>query len=107
MVATFCNLFHCQIDDIEELFGKENNIEVADMVERFVDEKGVIPNWNGIYEEALYDFAEKHNLEVGTDVDIYANYSLDTNIYVRKGLDKDLVEEMETLFGMDAEEMVI
>lgn len=102
MVNTLSSLLGCGIWDVEELFDSENNIEVADIVRRFVEETGELPNWNTVYREALFDFAAEHELEVGKDIDIYTNACLDTNIYVRDGLEPEIVEKLEELFNMSA-----
>lgn len=102
MVNTLSSLLDCGIWDIEELFDSENNIEVADIVKNFVEDTGELPNWNTIYREALFDFAAKHELEVGKDIDIYTNACLDTSIYVREGLEPEIVEKLEELFNMSA-----
>ena len=105
MVNVLSDLFDCGRWDIEEMFDSENNIEVGEIVRRYVDEVGKLPTNNTIYYEAMLDFASERELEMGKDVDIYTNACLDTHIYARKGLDPDIVEAMETLFGMETEEL--
>lgn len=103
MVNILSDIFSCGRWDIEELFDSENNIEVGEITKRWVEESGNLPDWNTIYYEALIDFASEHNLEMGVDVDIYTNSCLDTHIYVKEGLDEDIVEKMKNLFNMDVE----
>lgn len=103
MVNILSDILSCGRWDIEELFDSENNIEVGEITKRWVEESGNFPDWNTIYYEALIDFASEHNLEMGVDVDIYTNSCLDTHIYVKEGLDEDIVEEMKNLFNMDVE----
>ena len=106
MVNTLAYMFNCGRWDIEDMFDSNNNIEVGEIVKEFVDEVKELPSWNTIYYEAMLRFADEHELEMGKDVDIYPNACLDTHIYARKGLDKEIVEELEDLFGTDAEELV-
>lgn len=105
MVNVLSDLFNCGRWDIEDMFDSENNIEVGEIVKRYVDEVGELPSNNTIYYEAMCDFASERDLEMGKDVDIYTNSCLDTHIYAREGLDSEIVEEMEALFGMSAEEL--
>lgn len=105
MVNVLSDLFNCGRWDIEDMFDSENNIEVGEIVKRYVDAVGRLPDWNTIYREAMIDFASENELELGEDVDIYTNCCLDTYIYAREGLDSNIVEEMESLFGMSAEEL--
>lgn len=100
MVNVLSDILDCGRWDIQELFDSENNIEVGEIVKKYVNEFGVLPNWNTIYSEAMLDFASEHNLEFGVDVDIYTNSCLDTHIYAKEGLDEDIVKEMENLFNM-------
>lgn len=101
MANVLSDILSCGVWDIEELFDSENNIEVGEIVKCYVEETGVLPNWNIVYREAMMDFASEHDLEFGVDVDIYTNACLDTHIYAREGLDDDIVKEMENLFNMD------
>lgn len=103
MVNVLSDILNCGRWDIEEMFDSENNIEVGEIITRYVEELGCLPDWNTVYREAMYDFASEHDLEPGVDVDIYTNCCLDTHIYAREGLDDDIVEEMESLFNMDTE----
>lgn len=103
MVNVLSDILDCGRWDIEDLFDSENNIEVGDIIKRYVEEVGCLPNWNTVYYEALLDFASEHNLEIGVDVDIYTNACLDTHLYAREGLDKEIIEDMETLFNIDIE----
>lgn len=105
MVNVLSDILGCGIYDVEELFDSENNIEVGDIVKGYVEELGCLPDWNTVYYEAMAYFANEHDLEMGKDVDIYTNCCLDTHIYVRENLDKDIVEELENLFNMDVETM--
>lgn len=66
-------------------------------------EVGELPNWNTLHYEAMLDFASEHDLKMGIDVDIYTNFCLDTHIYAREGIDKEIINEMETLFNMEVE----
>lgn len=102
MVNVLSDLLNCGIWDIEYMFDSENNIEVGEIVKRYVENFGELPSWNAVYYEALCDFAGENNLEVGVDVDICTNSCLDTHIYVREGLDESIVTELENLFNMDA-----
>lgn len=103
MVNVLSDILSCGRWDIEELFDSENNIEVGEIVKRYVEELSCLPNWNTVYREAMFDFASEHELEVGVDVDIYTNCCLDTHIYVREDLDEDIVNELEDLFNMEAD----
>lgn len=103
MVNVLSDIFHCGIWDIEDLFDSENNIEVGEITKRWVEEFGNLPDRNNIYYEAMLDFASEYELEMGVDVDIYTNSCLDTYIYVREGLDEEIVREMERLFNMSVE----
>ena len=103
MVNALSDILDCGRWDIEDLFDSENNIEVGDIIKRYVEEVGCLPNWNTVYYEALLDFASEHNLEIGVDVDIYTNACLDTHLYAREGLDKEIIEDMETLFNINVE----
>ena len=103
MVNVLSDILDCGRWDIEDLFDSENNIEVGDIIKRYVEEVGCLPNWNTVYYEALLDFASEHNLEIGVDVDIYTNACLDTHLYAREGLDKEIIEDMETLFNINVE----
>lgn len=105
MVNILSDILNCGRWDIEELFDSKNNIEVGEIVKRWVEEFGMLPDWNSVYREALFDFAAEHDLEPGVDIDIYTNACLDTHIYVREGLDEDIIQELENLFGMDADEL--
>lgn len=105
LVNTFSDILGCGIWDIEEMFDSKNNIEVGEIIKRWITETGKLPTWNDVYREALFDFAFEKELEVGKDVDIYTNSCLDTHIYYRKGLDKTIVDELKDLFNLDAEEM--
>lgn len=107
MVNVLSDLFNCGYWDIEEMFDSENNIEVGEIVKNYVEEVGKLPDWNTIYREAMLDFASENDLEPGKDVDIYTNCCLDTHIYAREGIDPEIVERMETLFNMDADELVL
>lgn len=104
MVNVLSDILSCGRWDVEKLFDSENNIEVGDIVKHYVEELGYLPDWNTVYREAMFIFASEHNLEIGVDVDIYTN-CLDTHIYAREGLDKEIVEEMENLFNMSADEL--
>lgn len=103
MVNVLSDILNCGRWDIEALFDSDNNIEVGEIVKRYVEEVGCLPNWNTVYYEALSDFASEHNLEVGVDVDIYTNACLDTHLYVREGLDEEIIKEMEALFDMEVD----
>ena len=103
MLNIFSDILNCGIWDIEEMFDSSNNIEVGEIIKNYVDEFGQLPDWNTVYREAMLNFAAKHDLEPGVDVDIYTNACLDTHIYAREGLDEDIIKEMEELFGMNAE----
>lgn len=105
MVNVLSDILGCGRWDIETLFDSNNNIEVGEIVKRYVEELGCLPNWNAVYREAMFDLASEHDLEVGVDVDIYTNCCLDTHIYAREGLDENIIEEMETLFDMGVETM--
>lgn len=105
MVNVLSDILDCGRWDIETLFDSNNNIEVGEIVKRYVEELGCLPNWNAVYREAMFDLASEHDLEVGVDVDIYTNCCLDTHIYAREGLDENIIEEMETLFDMGVETM--
>ncbi len=105
MVNFMSDMFNCGRWDIEDMVDSNNNIEVGEIVKRWVGKFGTLPTNNDIYREALLDFASEHNLEFGTDVDIYTNNCLDTHIYYREGLDEDIIKQMEELYGMDANEM--
>lgn len=102
MVNVLSDMLNCGRWDIEVLFDSDNNIEVGEIVKRYVEEVGCLPNWNTVYYEALSDFASEYNLEIGVDVDIYTNACLDTHLYVREDLDEEIIEELETLFDMNA-----
>lgn len=99
------DILKCGIWDIEELFDSENNIEVGDIVKSYVEELGSLPTWNDVYYEAMVNFAAEHDLEMDKDVAIYTNACLDTHIYAREGLDKEIIEEMESLFNMTCDEL--
>lgn len=101
MVNVLSDILNCGRWDVEALFDSENNIEVGEIVKNWVEETGTLPNWNVVHYEALANFANDHDLEMGVDVDIYTNNCLDTHIYAKEGLDADIVAEMENLFGMD------
>lgn len=101
IVNVLSDILDCGIWDIEELFDSNNNIEVGDIVKNYVEEYGKLPTWNTVYREALFDFASEYDLEVGVDVDIYTNSCLDTHIYARKGLNKEIIEKLEELFNME------
>lgn len=101
MVNILSDILDCGTWDIEELFDSNNNIEVGDIIKNYVEECGKLPTWNTVYREALFDFASEYNLEVGVDVDIYTNSCLDTHIYARKGLNKEIIEKLEELFNME------
>lgn len=103
MCSVLSDIFSCGRWDIESLFDSENNIEVGEITKRYVEECESLPNSNTIYYEAMLDFASEHELEMGVDVDIYTNSCIDTHIYAREGLDKEIVEEMENLFNMRVE----
>ena len=103
MVNVLSDILGCGRWDIEDMFDSENNIEVGEIVKRYVEEVGCLPDWNAVYREAMFDFASEHNLEPGVDVDIYTNCCLDTHIYAKEGLDEEIIEEMETLFNMNVE----
>lgn len=103
MVNVLSDILDCGRWDIEDLFDSENNIEVGEIVKEYVENFGKLPDANTVYREAMYEFASEHDLEVGVDVDIYTNSCLDTHIYARRGLNSEIVEEMENLFNMDAE----
>lgn len=105
MVNVLSDILDCGRWDIEELFDSENDIEVGEIVREYVDEFGRLPNWNTVYREAMLIFASEHDLEIGIDVDIYTNSCIDTHIYAKKGLDEDIVKEMENLFNMKVEIM--
>lgn len=105
MVNVLSDILGCGRWDIEILFDSNNNIEVGEIVKRYVEELGCLPDWNTVYREAMFDFASEHDLEVGVDVDIYTNCCLDTHIYAREDLDENIIEEMETLFDMGVETM--
>lgn len=85
------------------MFDSENNIEVGEIIKRWVEECGSLPDINTIYYESMLDFASEHELEMGVDVDIYTNACLDTHIYAKKGLGEEIIEEMENLFNMSVE----
>lgn len=106
MVNIFSDILSCGRWDIEALFDSKNNIEVGEIVKRWVEEFGELPDWNTVYREALLDFAAENDLEVGVDVDIYTNACMDTSIYAREGLDEEIKEKMEDLFGMEVRELV-
>lgn len=101
MVNTLSDILGCGIWDIEELFDSDNNIEVGEIVKNYISETGVLPNWNMIYREAMFNFASEHDLKIGEDVDIYPNFCLNTSIYAREDLDPYIIEEMENLFNMN------
>ncbi len=103
MVNVLSDILNCGRWDIEKLFDSENNIEVGEIVKRYVEDLGCLPSWNTVYYEAMMEFASEHDLEVGEDIDIYTNCCLDTHIYVREDLDKDIVKEIEDLFNMETE----
>ena len=105
MVNVLSDLLNCGRWDIEEIFDSENNIEVGDIVRRWIENCGELPSWNTIYYEAMLDFASEHNLQMRRDVDIYTNGCLDTHIYAREDLDESIKEEMEWLFNMNVEEL--
>lgn len=105
MVNVLSDILGCGTWDIEELFDSENNIEVGEIVKYYVEETGSLPNWNTIYYEAMMNFASEYNLEMGVDVDIYTNSCLDTFIFAREDLDKNIIVEMENLFNMEVEVM--
>lgn len=102
MVNVLSDILGCGRWDIETLFDSKNNIEVGDIVKRYVEECGCLPNNNTVYYEAMLDFANEHNLEPGVDIDIYTNSCLDTHIYVREDLDENIVDEFEKLFNLEA-----
>jgi len=106
MVNIFSDILSCGRWDIEALFDSKNNIEVGEIVKRWVAEFGELPDWNTVYREALLDFAAENDLKVGVDVDIYTNFCMNTSIYAREGLDEEIKEKMEDLFGMEARELV-
>lgn len=103
MVNVLSDILSCGRWDVEELFDSDNDIEVADIVKNYVSETGSLPDWNTVYSEALLDFAAEHDLEYGVDVEIYTNSCLDTHIYVREGLDEEIVKEIEKLFNFSTE----
>ena len=105
MVNVLSDILGCGTWDIEELFDSENNIEVGEIVKYYVEETGNLPNWNTIYYEAMMNFASEYNLEMGVDVDIYTNSCLDTYIFAREDLNKDIIVEMENLFNMEVRAM--
>lgn len=102
LVNVMSDLLNCGQWDIEELFDSNNNIEVGQIVKEYVKVCGNLPDWNKVYKEAFFDFAYEHNLKIGKDIDIYTNGCMDTHIYVREDLDKDIIEEFENLFNMEA-----
>lgn len=106
MVNIFSDILSCGRWDIEALFDSKNNIEVGEIVKRWVEEFGELPDWNTVYREALLDFAAENDLKVGVDVDIYTNFCMNTSIYAREGLDEEIKEKLEDLFGMEARELV-
>lgn len=106
MVNVFSDLLSCGKWDIEELFDSENNIEVGDIIRKYVENTGELPTWNTLYQEAIFDFASEHILEMGEDLDIYTNSCLDTHIYVREGLADEVREELENLFNMQSDVLV-
>lgn len=103
MVNVLSDILGCGVWDIETLFDSENNIDVGEIVENYIENVGKLPDWNTVYYEAMLNFAGDHDLEMGVDVDIYTNSCLDTHIYAREDFDKDIIEEMETLFNMKAD----
>ena len=105
MVNVLSDILNCGRWDIEELFDSKNDIEVGEIVKQYVDEFGRLPNWNTVYREAMLNFVSEHDLEFGIDVDIYTDSCIDTHIYAKKGLDEDIVREMENLFNMRVETM--
>lgn len=106
MVNVLSEILDCGVWDIETLFDSKNNIEIGDIVKRYVEETGSLPNLNTVYYEVMLNFASENDLEMREDVDIYTNCCLDTHIYAREGLDEDIVKKMEALFGMSADELV-
>ena len=105
MINVLSELFSCGRWDIEEMFDSKNNIEVGEIVTEWVRETGTLPTWNDIYRDALSIFAGERDLEIGEDVDIFTNCCLDTHIYAKAGLDESIIDELQTLFNMDVEEM--
>lgn len=103
MLYVLSDILTCGTDDIEELFSAENNIEVGEIIKRYVENTGELPSWNTVYYEALDDFASENDLKIGVDVDIYTNCSLDTHIYAKEGLDENIVNKLEELFNMEVE----
>lgn len=101
MVNIFSDILNCGRYEIEELFDSETNIEVGDIVKRYVEETGVLPDRNTVYIEALFDFSSEHDIEIGKDIDIYANGCLDTHIYLKEDLMEDFKNDLEYIFGID------
>lgn len=102
LVNVMSDLLDCGQWDIEELFDSNNNIEVGQIVKEYLEGCGNLPDWKMIYKLAFFDFAIDNNLEAEKDIDIYINGCMDTYIYVREDLDKDIVEKFEDLFNMEA-----
>ena len=65
MVNFMSDMFSCGKWDIEDMVDSENNIEVGDIVKRWVEETGSLPTRNDIYREALLDFSSEYDLEYG------------------------------------------
>lgn len=103
MVNTLSALFNCGRWDIEELFDSRNNIEVADIVNEFVDETGSLPSWNTIYRDALAVWCGENGLVMDRDVAIHTNSCLDTSLYIREELYDEYVNELEELFNLNVD----
>ena len=103
MTRVLSDILDCGIWDIETLFDSDNNIEVGEIIKRYVENCKRLPSWNTIYRWAMYDFASEYELEFERDVDIYANGCLDSHIYARGDLPEDIIEEMANLFNIGVE----
>ena len=104
MVNALSVLLNCGRWDVEALFDSRNNIDTSEIIKDSIKD-GCFPSWNDIYRAALFNFAKDHNLEIGRDVDIYANSISGTDLYVAEDLDPNIRKELEEMFNMEAYEM--
>lgn len=106
MVNFLSDMFNCGRWDIEKLVDSNNNIEVGIIVKKYVEDVGMLPSYNTVLREAIFDFASEYDLEVGKDIDIYTNY-LDTHIYAREDLNEQIKERLEELYGMSVLDLAV
>jgi len=107
MVNFLSDILNCGRWDIEDLVDSNNNIEVGIIVKNYVEEVGMLPSYNTVLREAIFDFASEYGLEVGKDIDIYTNGCLDSHIYAREDLNEQIKERLEELYGMSVLDLAV